>query len=103
MVRIDPNVPIANSGQPERAAETQSAGSTRTIDPAGGRLDVGRAAGADSASISQLAMQLGNFPASRTAQVQALRRAVRSGSYAVDAEKVAQSMLREWFGIGQQP
>jgi flagellar biosynthesis anti-sigma factor FlgM len=56
----------------------------------------------DSASISQLATQLGNFPAVRQGRVGALRRAVQSGSYQVDAGQVAQSMLGELFGAGSK-
>ena len=100
-MRIDPNVPVPNSEQPERAPEAKSAGASRSTELAGGGQGAS-AAGGDSASISQLAMQLGNFPAVRQGRVQALRQAVQNGSYRADAGKVAQSMLGELYGTGSQ-
>jgi flagellar biosynthesis anti-sigma factor FlgM len=101
-VRIDPNVPVPNSGQPEWTSEAKSAGASQPVGQANGRQSASAPVGGDSASISQLATQLDNFPAVRQGRVKALRQAVRSGSYQVDAAKVAQSMLGELFGAGSQ-
>jgi flagellar biosynthesis anti-sigma factor FlgM len=97
-VRIDPNVPVPSNGQPEWTSETKSAGASQSVGQAGGGQSAYAPVGGDSASISQLATQLGNFPAVRQGRVEALRQAVRSGSYEADAGKVAQSMLGELFG-----
>jgi flagellar biosynthesis anti-sigma factor FlgM len=101
-VRIDSNVPVPNSGQSERTSETKSAGASQSVGQAGGGRGGSTPVANDSASISQLATQLGNFPAVRQGRVGALRQAVQSGSYQVDAGKVAQSMLGELFGAGSQ-
>ncbi len=101
-MRIDPNVPVPNSGQSERTSEAKSAGANQSVGQAGGGQGGSAPVASDSASISQLATQLGNFPAVRQGRVQALRQAVQSGSYRADAGKVAQSMLGELFGAGPQ-
>lgn len=101
-MRIDPNVPVPNSGQSERTSESKSAGANLPIGQAGGGQGGNAPVANDLASISQLATQLGNFPAVRQGRVQALRQAVQSGSYRVDAGQVAQSMLGELFGAGSQ-
>jgi flagellar biosynthesis anti-sigma factor FlgM len=101
-VRIDPNVPVPNSGQPERTFEAKSAAAKPSIGQAGGGQTSNASVANDSASISQFATQLGNFPAVRQRRVEALRQAVQNGSYHVDAGQVAQSMLGELFGAGQQ-
>ena len=100
-MRIDPNVPVPNSGQPERTADARSAGASQSIGQGGGQVGNASVVG-DSASISQLATQLGNFPAVRKGRVEPLRQAVRNGSYHVDAGQVAQSLLGELFGAGSK-
>ncbi len=100
-MRIDPNVPIPNSGTTERIADAPSTGAARSPRRAGATGDETEVAGA-SASISALATQLGNFPSVRQERVQALRQAVRSGNYHVDAAQVAQSMLGDLYGTGSR-
>jgi negative regulator of flagellin synthesis FlgM len=99
-VRIDPNVPSPNSGTSKRISEAQSAGSARSTDRAGNSASEGMPITSDSANISTLATQLGNFPSVRQERVQPLRQAVQNGSYQVDGEKVAQSILADLQGTG---
>jgi flagellar biosynthesis anti-sigma factor FlgM len=101
-VRIDPNVPVPNSGQSKRTSEAKSAGAARPAEHAGGGPGASSPVGADSASISQLATQLGNFPEVRQGRVQALRLSVQNGSYRADPGTVAQSMLGELYQTGSQ-
>ena len=95
-MRIDPNVPTSNSGPSEHVSDSKSTGSARS---GAGVEQRGQLAG-DSASISALATQLGNFPSVRQERVQAVRNAVQSGTYKVDSSQVAQSMLGDLFGTG---
>jgi flagellar biosynthesis anti-sigma factor FlgM len=101
-VRIDSNVPVPNNGQPERTSETRTAGPNQSIEQSGGGQGGNAPMASDLASISVLATQLGNFPAVRQGRVAALRQAVRTGSYQIDAGQVAQSMLGEMFGAGSK-
>ena len=100
MVRIDPNVPGPNSGTSKRISDAQSAGSARSIDRAGNSASEGTPIAGDSANISALATQLGNFPSVRQERIRPLRQAVQNGSYQVDAGKVAQSILADLQGTG---
>lgn len=100
-MRIDPNVPISNNGVSERISESKPGGA-RPIDRRSGNIRESAQIGGDSANISSLATQLGNFPPVRQERVQALQQAVQSGSYKVDGANVAQSMLGELYGTGSQ-
>lgn len=100
-MRIDPNVPISNSGVSERVSDAKSA-ETRSIDRRGGSVGEGAQTAGVSASLSSLATQLGNFPPVRQERVQALQQAVQNGTYKVDGANVAQSMLGELYGTGSQ-
>lgn len=101
-MRINSNVPVPNSGQSGRASEAKSANANRPVEQAGGGPGANAPVAGDSASISQLATQLGNFPEVRQGRVEALRLSVQNGSYRVDPATVAQAMLGELSGTGSK-
>jgi negative regulator of flagellin synthesis FlgM len=89
-MRIDPNAKTANL--PESKSIPRS-GAART--PPEEFLGNDAATLEGNARIQQLEKQVEQMPEGRPERIEALTRAVRSGTYQVDPEQVAQSLIAE--------
>ena len=98
-MRIDPNLGISQGQGTQRAENAPSSGSSASAKP----TQVSNQDSGDQANLSPAAQQLSNLsqvlnsvPDVRQERVATLSRAVQSGTYAVQNQQIAQSMLRDF-------
>jgi negative regulator of flagellin synthesis FlgM len=90
-MRIDSNQPVSGQAISERSGRA-----SKNSDESGS--SDGATFSAGSASVSGLAAQALAAPEVRQDRVEALREAIRNGSYQVDPAKIADAMLNEAGG-----
>ncbi len=88
-MRIDPHQPVAAGLTTEKAKNGKSQSSAH------GAANAKDAFSADTVSVGALQAKALSAPEVREEKVQALREAIRNGSYELDPQKIADAMLRD--------
>jgi negative regulator of flagellin synthesis FlgM len=89
-MRIDPNQPVSSQAIAERSGRA----SGKKSDASGASAE-GATFSAGSSNVASLTAQALTAPEIRQDRVEALREAIRNGSYQIDPGNIAEAMLNE--------